>query len=592
MLFTIITPTTGHPKLVQLLESVNTQIYAEDIQIEHFIVVDGPKFKNATDNILLTVPANTDFVSRFLFYLPFNTGAGGYLGHKIYASISQLVRGDYVLFIDDDNWLEPQHIMSFHKTLTSVSPPLEWCYSLRQIVSPDGDYICRDDCESLGFLHPIFYSPNGLEHMIDTNCTCVSRELVIRYSTIWNRVNTNTSDDPDRLYSQTLMQYNPRYDCTYRYTINYRVANRQGSVSSELFLVGNQRIAARFSGKIPWSDSRPRLVIAHFDPQHTAQLISRVYQPREERECVAYNQWQLNLLDDFSDYFLMNAYQRYIPAGSKVLVHMCDPNMLPPYLAERTDIEKILYTAEGPNIRHQAQWSADFLRKHFTTVLTYWDMPQCRNMMRVVHTPFVHRLDFKSATDMDKCMRTNKADPKTKTICIVLENRPFSGKYQVQGTDLYSLDYLRCEYALRLGKRISCYGSTWEPHKSVVQYCPAKSRFLDEEWTIDIMQKYTFVLIIENCTADGYVSEKIYDALAAGCIPLYYGNNNAEIGVPTDCYVDLKQIPPHMLPEWIDNLSYEEMDTYLRSILEKRREVLAKVSVNSYNAKIKSILQK
>ena len=267
---------------------------------------------------------------------------------------------------------------------------------------------------------------------------------------------------------------------------------------------------------------------------------------------------------------------------------------MPAYLGERTDIEKILYTAEGPNIRHQQQWSADFLKKYFNTIITYWDMPHIKHGVRIIHSPFVHRLDFKSTTDIEKCILSTNLSSSSrisaKQTCIVLENRPFSGKYTVQGTDLYSLDYLRYEYASRLGKRIDCYGQTWEACRNIVQYCPAKPRFLDEEWTIHIMQKYLFVLIIENCTADGYVSERIYDALSAGCIPLYYGNNNANIGVPTDCYVDLTQIPPHMLPEWIDNLDTSTIETYLQNIFAKRREILEKVSVNSYAKLIKNTL--
>ena len=46
------------------------------------------------------------------------------------------------------------------------------------------------------------------------------------------------------------------------------------------------------------------------------------------------------------------------------------------------------------------------------------------------------------------------------------------------------------------------------------------------------MQGYTFALIVENCDAQGYASEKLYDALIAGAIPLYYGHVPAQLRIP------------------------------------------------------------
>jgi len=38
--------------------------------------------------------------------------------------------------------------------------------------------------------------------------------------------------------------------------------------------------------------------------------------------------------------------------------------------------------------------------------------------------------------------------------------------------------------------------------------------------------RYKFCIAIENSLAMDYVTEKVYDALAAGCVPIYYGAPN------------------------------------------------------------------
>jgi len=577
MLFTIITPTTGNPKLARLLTSINEQIVSPDVKIEHFIVVDGPAFQTKTETILKSVAPGSN-VAREVFQLPFNTGANNYFGHKIYASISQLARGDYVILQDEDNWLDVNHIASCYSTL-KADDGLHWCFSLRKIVSNEGQFICNDDCESLGFLHPAFYHPDI--YMIDTNCTCVSREIVLQISNIWNRKGFNTNDDPDRLYSRLLMENFKKYDCTYTYSIHYRVANRNDSVKGELFLKGNEVIKSKFSGTIPWTKPN-RLVVAHFNKENTDKILSRVYCP-SPKESIGYKQWQLNILDCMDDRFLMSAYGKYIPSGSKMLVHMCNPGELPVAQLERSDIEKVLYTIEGPNIRHQQQWSLEFLLKYFTKIITYWKpLLSISSHLdhRISYFPFIHRFDMTNPQDTAAIIENTNTG---KQVCIVLEKRDIQGDYSINGVSMKAHDHLRWAYASKLGKRIDCYGRTWEPHRNVIEYREAKNRFLDEERVIDIMAKYTFALIIENCNGDGYVSEKIYDALCVGCIPLYYGNNNSQLNIPSDCYIDLREISPDDLPRLLDRMDAEFIDMFRKNIYKKRIDILTKVSVNEYN---------
>ena len=42
------------------------------------------------------------------------------------------------------------------------------------------------------------------------------------------------------------------------------------------------------------------------------------------------------------------------------------------------------------------------------------------------------------------------------------------------------------------------------------------------ESKMDVFRRYRFCIAMENTVAHDYVTEKLWDALAAGCVPIYY----------------------------------------------------------------------
>ena len=58
-----------------------------------------------------------------------------------------------------------------------------------------------------------------------------------------------------------------------------------------------------------------------------------------------------------------------------------------------------------------------------------------------------------------------------------------------------------------------------------------------------IISSYTFYLAFENSNCYEYVTEKIYDALMAGAIPVYMGARNIDEFVPPNSYVDVSRFP-------------------------------------------------
>jgi len=291
---------------------------------------------------------------------------------------------------------------------------------------------------------------------------------------------------------------------------------------------------------------------------------------------------------------LVNGYamEALIPSGALVYVSMCHLQELPAKTLNRKDVRKILYTIESPNVRHQAQWDSTFLRQYFDHLLTYWE-PLLQDEKWTTFCPAnCHHLSWDNEHDLALLHTPTKAAGRDAVI--VLECRDLGGEYAINDIPLKCLDPLRKHYVKAL-KDITAYGLGWGNYRENLRLKVGhtKHRSLDTRTTVDLIKDFTFVLIIENVDAQGYVSEKIYDAFIAGCIPIYHGNNNSRVGIPPDMYIDLQKYPTSQdLQAYLDSLSLEDIETMRQTILEKREQVLRKVSVEAFAATFREAWEK
>lgn len=76
-----------------------------------------------------------------------------------------------------------------------------------------------------------------------------------------------------------------------------------------------------------------------------------------------------------------------------------------------------------------------------------------------------------------------------------------------------------------------------------------------------VLSRYDFSLCIENQAMNGYISEKIFDCIYAGAIPIYIGAKDVLQYIPGDAFVDGRAFG-----DWT------EMWTFLRSMSRQQRE--------------------
>lgn len=220
----VITPTTGKDTLNKAMESVQDQT----VPTEHLIVEDGK----------LTRMHIFENIMRKKITLPENVGGDGWYGHRVYAAMPFMVNADYILFLDEDNWFEPNHVETLINKIKSKD--LMWAYSLRRIVDDREQYVCEDDCESLG-RWPTFY--DHTLNFVDTNCYCFRREYLVHvcqhFYGQWGQ---------DRVFYQAASKSLPAFGCTGEATVNYRAPERLFNMFKE----GNEKMINAYKQPLPW----------------------------------------------------------------------------------------------------------------------------------------------------------------------------------------------------------------------------------------------------------------------------------------------------------------------------------------------------
>jgi glycosyltransferase involved in cell wall biosynthesis len=239
MTVTVITSSIGRPELRQCIESVRAQTYP----VRHAVYVNGPAFHEPARAVLM------DYPEIQAVYLPEDTGNYNGSGPGcagVFAAAPFLTRSDWVFFLNDDDFYDPDHVesvMAFAK-----SNDLKWAYSLRRFVGKDGAPVCDDNWCSLGYW-PI-YGTN--EYVVDNSCYAMQRCLAERYALAW----TVSPLIGDRCMLMALKESGARSGCTGRSTVNYRIGTGSAPDEPEKYHQAAARMRAEFPNGFPWRAPR------------------------------------------------------------------------------------------------------------------------------------------------------------------------------------------------------------------------------------------------------------------------------------------------------------------------------------------------
>lgn len=213
---------------------------------------------------------------------------------------------------------------------------------------------------------------------------------------------------------------------------------------------------------------------------------------------------------------------------------------------------------------HFSKLSKDFFEKNRVTIISHHPDPAYfltptgpfKFIRTILFDPFLH-----SATIED----LEKIDGSDRKKSIFTITSALSG---IAGNDNKKRGI---EKIIEKGIKLDLYGRISRAAVSIKNYkgtCTYKYK---------LMKKYKYNLILENSPEEEWwVSEKIYDALICGCMPIYYGSDKVFKILPSDWF--------YFLPSFEDDelaklQKFINSDAYL-TIANNRREIAEYVDRN------------
>jgi hypothetical protein len=224
----VVTPTIGKPEVVYAIKSVQEQ--KTSVKVEHLLIVDGPEYLDEFRNKFSDFDWTNDM--QFMM-LPWNVGANGFYGHRVYAAISHLINADAVMFLDEDNCYGTSHVET---CVAKLNEGYDFVFSHRYIIDQNNVVICRDRFEAIG-KPPL--------NLVDTSSYCFRTKFLTTVGHVWH-----WGWGADRRFFQLVSSHNFKYASTEKPTLYYRLDGNPNSPKKEFFFEGNRQAGYKENGDL------------------------------------------------------------------------------------------------------------------------------------------------------------------------------------------------------------------------------------------------------------------------------------------------------------------------------------------------------
>ncbi|WP_312361907.1 glycosyltransferase family 10 domain-containing protein [Ensifer sp.] len=255
----------------------------------------------------------------------------------------------------------------------------------------------------------------------------------------------------------------------------------------------------------------------HSIQSHFREIGFELYTPSSYRGRLEDVRWIIfqNVPEDFRPTNLRRRVKRYVRGftSRRTFYQRC----LKAGLADNLAV--ILYE---PKVVAEFNYDKD-VHKHFSVVFT-WDQDLFSEGLP--YSEFVYpQPDFKALTGLVPFEQR-------KLICNFSANKTSAHPDELYTARIRTIKFFEANCL----SEIDHYGRGWSQ-----DYKSWRGMVDDKQ---SVMSNYRFNLCYENARSPrGYVTEKVFDALRAGCVPVYWGAPDIEDRIPADAFIDRRNFP-------------------------------------------------
>jgi len=146
--------------------------------------------------------------------------------------------------------------------------------------------------------------------------------------------------------------------------------------------------------------------------------------------------------------------------------------------------------------------------------------------------------------------RQRPVNDKSRLICLIAYNKRSKHKLELYSERIRAINWFEKYHP----EEFELYGFGWEKlHSTNIIDWMAKSvknrqRMRTKPYScyhgavpskLKTLEQYRFNICYENARdIPGYITEKIFDCLFSGCVPIYRGADNIQEHIPADCFID------------------------------------------------------
>ena len=206
-------------------------------------------------------------------------------------------------------------------------------------------------------------------------------------------------------------------------------------------------------------------------------------------------------------------------------------------------LNKIMYLTISESIFILPSNNNPSIHALFDKIFTYQD----QYLDDIIYFKFNYTFAF--PTTIPRYVKKHK-----KLLCMIGRNKRVTHKGELYSERVKVIRW----YEKNASKEFSLYGEGWERpwkvagpwfRRKVLNKWPFRPFFAKPfkcwkgqiESKAETMMEYKFSLCFENAAdVSGYITEKIFDAMLAGCVPIYRGADNIAKHIPSNCFIDYR----------------------------------------------------